>query len=63
MRMEREKKIDTILKFAKGEKVKKSYLRFFDVDGNLTSCKEIDNPFSVSVHFADFSKKKKRLIN
>jgi hypothetical protein len=63
-RMEREKKISNILKFAKGEKVKKSYLRFFDEDGNPTLCekwKEIDGSISVSVQFKDMSKKSENI--
>jgi hypothetical protein len=58
----REKKINGILKFAKGEKFEKHYLRFLDGNGNpdpLLPVKEINGLFDVVVQFVDFSGKNK----
>jgi hypothetical protein len=46
------------MKFAKGEKVEKHYLKYLDENGNPVPdmpVKEINNPFDVVVQFVDFS--------
>jgi hypothetical protein len=58
----RGKKVNDIMKFVKGEKVEKHYLRYLDENGNPMpdmQVQEIDNPFDVVILFADFSKNKK----
>jgi hypothetical protein len=59
--IEKGKKINDIMKFVKGEKVEKHYLKFLDENGNLIPdmpIKETANPFDVVIQFVDFSKQK-----
>jgi hypothetical protein len=59
----RGKKINDIMKFVKGKKVEKHYLKFLDENDNPIpdmSIKEIDNPFDVIVQFVDFSEGKNK---
>jgi hypothetical protein len=54
------------MKFVKGEKVEKHYLRFLDESGNPIPDMpdtEINNPFDVVVQFVDFSKKTRQKRN
>jgi hypothetical protein len=54
-------KINDIMKFVKGERAEKHYLKFLDENGNLIPdmpIKETANPFDVVIQFVDFSKQK-----
>jgi hypothetical protein len=58
--MNREKKINDIMKYAKGGKIEKHYLRFLKEDGSPVPnmpVEEINSPFDVVVQFVDFRKK------